>query len=132
MARVKAFCVVNNTILAGLPASIQVVDSGALVGGYTWIGRVGVWSGLLITTTDAQLTAWDAASGAGCVVIVRIADDNRIELDDNINGAVLTKLNTWLAARGFPTEGTGSNRAIIRKLMRRLQANFEFEQVDIN
>lgn len=132
MAKVKAFIVVNNVALATLPAAIQVTDSGALVGGYSWVGNVGVWNGLIVTTTDAQLTVFDASAGARCVVLVRMADDSRVELDSNLDSTTLTKLNTWLTVLGFPTEPTAPGRDIIRRLFRRLRGAFEFEQIDIN
>jgi len=133
VAKIKAFVVVNNAVLATLPGAIQLPDDdGVLVGGYNWVGRIATWNALLVTTTDAQLTAWDATAGAGCVVLVRMTDEGRIELDNNIDAATLTKLNTWLTARGFSTEITDTNRVIVRKLFRRFLSNFELEQVDVN
>lgn len=132
MARTKAFIVVNNTLLATLPAAIQVVDNGVLIGGYSWVGRIATWNALIVTTTDAQLTTFDTAAGAGCVVLVRMADDARPELDSSIDSATLTKLNNWLTARGFSAESTASNRVIIRRLFRRFLGQFELEDVDIN
>jgi hypothetical protein len=132
MARVKAFCVVNNNTLSTMPAGIQADHNGTLIGGYVWFGRVGVWNGLLITTTDTQLAAWNAATGNGGLVLVTMTGDERGELDIDIDNTTLTKLNTWLQARGFQTETKLSNRQIIRKLFRRLQNDFEFEQVEIN
>ena len=67
MARTKAFIVVNNTVLATLPDAIQIMDGGALLGGYVWCGRIGAWNAVLMTTTDARLTTFDTAAGAGCV-----------------------------------------------------------------
>lgn len=132
MAKIKAFAVVNNTVLSTLPADIQTDHNGSLLGGYVWVGRVGAWNGLLITTTDTKLDEWKIAAGNGALVLVTMTGDERGELDIDINGAALTKLNTWLQARGFSIETKASNRQIIRKLFRRLQANFEFEQVDVN
>lgn len=130
--KTKAFVVCNNTVLAQLPAAIQATEAGVLIGGYSWVGTVGVWNALIIVSTAAQLDAFDAAAGAGYVELVRMTDDARPELEVNINGAVLTKLNTWLTARGFPTESTASNRVIIRRLFRRFLGAFELENVDVN
>lgn len=132
MAKVKAFCVVNSTVLGTLPADIQTQLGGVLVGGYSWVGRVGAWSGLLITTTDTQLSTWQTAAGSGALVLVTMTSDERGELDIDIDNAALTKLNTWLTARGFAIETRASGRVIIRKLFRRLRNDFEFEQVEIN
>lgn len=132
MARIKAFCVVNDTVMGNLPDSIHVVDNGTLIGGYSWVGKIGAWNALLLTTTDARLTTVETAAGNNALVLVRMSTDTRGELDVDINAAALTKVNTWLTNRGFQTETNAPARAILRRLFKRFLPDFEPEQVDIN
>lgn len=132
MARVKAFAVVNDSVMDNLPASIQVQDGGKLIGGYSWVGKIGAWNAVLLTTTPARLTTVENAAGNNAVVLVRMTADERGELDIDIDGAAVTKVNTWLANRGYSTEGNDTARQILRRLFRRFSSEFEPKQVEIN
>lgn len=139
MARTKAFCLVHDNVMSQLPDSIQVnflpaggQGGGQLIGGYSWVGKIGVWNAVLLTTTDARLDAVEAAAGNNALVLVRMTTDVRGELDIDINAPALTKLNTWLTNRGYATETNAPTRVILRQLFRRFLPDFTPEQVDVN
>ncbi len=131
MARIKAFAVVNDSVMDQLPGSIQVVDGVELIGGYSWVGRIGAWNALLLTTTPARLTTVENAAGNNAVVLVRMTTNARGELDIDIDAAALTKVNTWLTNRGFPTETNAPARAILSRLFKRFLPEFKPENLDV-
>lgn len=128
---IKAFVLVHNSVMDQLPSSIQVQEEGELRGGYSWVGDIGQWNAVLIVTTAARLDTVEVAAGNNALVLVRVSQAGG-ELDININGDALIKLNIWLTNRGFPTETNGSARQIIRRLFRRFLGRFELEQIDVN
>lgn len=132
MARVKAFAVVNDSVMDNLPGSIQVQDGGRLIGGYSLVGKIGAWNAILLTTTPARLTIVENTAGNNALVLVRMTADERGELDIDVDGAALTKVNTWLANRGYSTETNAPARQILRRLFRRFSTDFEPEHVEIN
>ena len=132
MAKIKAFAVVNDSVMGNLPGSIQVQDGGRLIGGYSWVGKIGAWNAILLTTTPGRLTTVENAAGNNAVVLVRMTADERGELDIDIDGAALAKVSTFLANRGYPVEENAPARQILRRLYKRFLPDFEPEQVEIN
>lgn len=100
-------------------------------GGYSWIGKIGQWNGLLLVSTDTRLDIVEANAGNNALVLVRMSDA-RGELDIDINQTALDRLNTWLQVRGFEIESRVQAKQIIRKLFRRFLGQFEQEVVDVN
>lgn len=132
MAITKAFALVHDTVLDQLPGAVQANEAGTLRGGYSWIGKIGAWNAVILVSTVARLNTVEANAGNNALILVRMSNDDRGELDIDINQAALDKLNTWLTARGFEVEAKVPARQIIRKLYRRFLGQFEPEQVDIN
>jgi hypothetical protein len=131
MAITKAFALVHDNVMNQLPGAIQAQEGGVLRGGYSWVGSIGQWNAVLLVTTEARLDTVENAAGNNALVLVRMTED-RGELDIDINQAALTRLNTWLQARGIEVESRAQARTIIRKLFRRFLNRFESELVDVN
>lgn len=128
---IKSFALIHDNVLSQLPSAIQTIDGSILRGGYSWIGKIGQWNGLLLVSTDTRLDIVEANAGNNALVLVRMSDA-RGELDIDINQTALDRLNTWLQVRGFEIESRVQAKQIIRKLFRRFLGQFEQEVVDVN
>jgi hypothetical protein len=103
--------------------------------GYVLCDRIGStgWGAYLFSGTGAQLTVLDALPQVvGIVAVTQNENVRWAELDDQVGGAVRTKLNNWLSNRGQPTIPEGwSNRRIVREVYKRANANFDLNNFDV-
>lgn len=125
----KAFILVHNTVFDQLTETVLVRVNGELRGGWVWAGKLGQWNAVLVTTTENRLDAIDASPNA--ILLVRMSD-GRQELENDIDPVILTRLNTWLTARGITIEENAPIRQIIRKLFRRFETHFEIHAIEVN
>lgn len=127
----KAFIVVNNTVFAQFPDVVQGLENGVLRGGYVFIGNVGQWNALMVVAPDTKLDELEQAAGNGIVVLGRL-NEHQSGLEVDLDQPTLDRLNTWMTARGFPTETRRSRRQTVRRLFKRFFSDFEPEFVDVN
>lgn len=125
----KAFILVHNTVFDQLTETVLVRVNGELRGGWVWAGKLGQWNAVLVTTTENRLDVIDASPNA--ILLVRMSD-GRQELENDIDPVILTRLNTWLTARGITIEENAPIRQIIRKLFRRFETHFEIHAIEVN
>lgn len=127
----KAFIVANDTVFAQFPDAVQGVENGVVRGGYVFIGKVGVWNALLVVSPDTKFDELEQSAGNGMVVLGKL-NEHQSGLEVDLDQSTLDRLNTWLTARGFPTETRRSRRQTVRRLFRRFFSDFEPEFVDVN
>jgi len=125
----KAFAFIR---MAG--GSPQIDQTTTPYYGFAYVGRIGVWGAYIISGTQAQLLALNALPEVVGVCFVSQADTERWpELNDTINPAVRTKINTFLINRGFeftiPVEWT--NRQVLLKTFKYFNYNYTLNGTDI-
>jgi len=102
--------------------------------GFAFVGRIGVWGAYIISGTRAQLLALNALPEVVGVCFVSNGDTERWpELNDTINPAARTKINTFLINRGFdfqiPVEWT--NKQVLLKTFRYFNVDYTLHGTDI-
>jgi len=91
------------------------------------------WGVYMVSGTGAQLVAINALPQV--VGIVAVTESGGVkwgELDSVIASAIRTKLNTWLANRGYPIIPTSwTNRQVVQAVFKRLNGKFDFDLFDV-
>lgn len=101
--------------------------------GYVLCDQVAGWGAYLVSGTPAQLSAIDQLAHVyGICAVTESGDVKWAELDGVCSEAVRTRLNTWLANRGYPTIPAGwTYRQIVRAVYQRVNTHFDLDRFDV-
>ena len=120
---------------SGVP-NIDLTGIGPI--SYTLTAHIGTWGLYLVSGAKTDLQAVNALPNVIGLAYTKEnpaeGEDVWVTLDATIPAALRTKLNTWLAARGYPTIPAGTMlRAVLRAMARQMKADWEqshYEVVD--
>jgi hypothetical protein len=84
----------------------------------------------MVSDTLARLNAADSITGVyGICAMTEAGDLHWAELDNIITAAKRTKINTFLAANGYPTiPAAWTNKQAVIAILKRISAKFELDQ----
>ncbi len=90
--------------------------------GYSLGGQAGNWGLYVLSGTGPQLTAINAlAQVIGLVTVTGTGVLRWPELDSVVTTTIRTRVNTWVAARGWPTIPAGwTYRQIVQAILQRM------------
>ncbi len=123
----KAFAIVSMT--GGVPDIDPTVTPYY---GYCLGAHIPDWGLYLFSGTQAQLLAINALPSVTGICMVTQDGVKWAELDGVIAAGVRTRLNTWLAARGYPTIPVGvTYRRVILEIYKRVNDRFDLGTFDV-
>lgn len=94
--------------------------------GYACTGRAGNYGAFLVSGSLAQLQAINALPEVYGICLLTTGGVRWGELDNTITPALRTRINIWLAARGYATIPAGwTNRQVVLAVCRRLNPDFD-------
>ena len=98
---------------------------GELMGGWGFIGNVGVWGAYIVYGTGAMLLELGGTTGA-----IGICTKN--QLDNTVRAAVRTTLNTWLTNNDYPNfPADWTNRRLIKAIFKHFFPPYNLRSVDV-